>query len=63
MHCLLPFSVGHKSPLFLALNGMELAADDEDCLLTMLAVASGELSEEELELWFQKHSVLHPIQA
>lgn len=63
-----PFADGNKriafisGELFLTLNGMELTAEDENCLLTVLAVASGDLSEEELEAWFQKYSVLHTVQ-
>lgn len=63
-----PFTDGNKriafisGEVFLALNGMELVADDEDCLLTVLAVASGDMSEAELENWFRKHSVLRAEQ-
>ena len=46
--------------LFLALNGYELEADDADCVVTMLAVAGGGLSEDELAAWFQKTAVKTP---
>lgn len=37
--------------LFLALNGHELTAGDADCVLTMLAVAAGEISEARFAAW------------
>jgi death-on-curing protein len=40
---------------FLALNGLELGADDSQCVLVMLSVASGAFSEEELAGWIRKH--------
>jgi death-on-curing protein len=40
---------------FLALNGFELAADDSQCVLVILSVASGAFSEEELADWIRKH--------
>lgn len=43
--------------LFLSLNGYELVADDTDCVLTMMAVAAGELSEEELASWIRQHAL------
>lgn len=39
--------------LFLALNGVELAFAAEDAIRTMLTLAAGELSEEELAAWFR----------
>lgn len=37
--------------LFLNLNGHDLIADDASCVLTMLKVASGHMSEEEFAAW------------
>ncbi len=57
-----PFIDGNKRTafvaleLFLALNGWELTADDAGCVLTMLAMASGELNEAGLAAWVRKHS-------
>ena len=42
--------------LFLSLNGMELVADDASCVLTMLGVASGEVTEEAFAHWLRTHS-------
>lgn len=58
-----PFVDGNKrtafvaSELFLALNGYRLDADDTDCVLTMLAVAAGELEESAFAEWLRSHSV------
>ena len=41
--------------LFCALNGFELVANDSDCVLTMLAVASGEITEEAFANWLRAH--------
>jgi death-on-curing protein len=41
--------------LFLDLNGFELTADDAQCVLVMLSVASGAFSESELADWIGKH--------
>ena len=57
-----PFIDGNKRTafvaieLFLALNGMELHADDADCVMTMLSVAAGTLSEDDLAAWIRQHS-------
>ncbi len=57
-----PFIDGNKrisffaGEVFLALNGYELTADDGDCVLTMLAIADGSLSEEALSEWYTKNS-------
>lgn len=40
---------------FLALNGLELAADDSQCVLVILSVASGAFSEDELASWIRQH--------
>lgn len=58
-----PFVDGNKRSafvaveLFLALNGFELAADDAACVLTMLAVAAGDLSEDDFAAWIRMHMV------
>lgn len=41
--------------LFLALNGFLLTADDRQCVIVMLSVASGVFSEEELADWIRRH--------
>ena len=41
--------------LFLDLNGFELTADDAQCVLVMLSVASGAFSEGDLADWIGKH--------
>jgi death on curing protein len=43
--------------LFLRLNGFTLSAPDADCVLTMLAVAAGEISEEAFAAWLRGHAV------
>jgi death-on-curing protein len=54
-----PFVDGNKrtawvlARLFLALNGVKIAFAPEDAIRTMLALAAGELSEEELADWFR----------
>ena len=42
--------------LFLGLNGLRLVVTDNDCVLTMLSVAAGDLSEEEFAAWLRAHS-------
>lgn len=42
--------------LFLALNGFDLVAADVDCVVTMLQVASGEITEEAFAAWIRAHS-------
>ncbi len=57
-----PFVDGNKrtaavvSETFLALNGYELKASDAELVVAFLALAAGELSEEELADWFRQHS-------
>lgn len=41
--------------LFLALNGHELTADDAQCVLVMLSVASGSFSEAKLADWIRRN--------
>ncbi|WP_295853304.1 type II toxin-antitoxin system death-on-curing family toxin [uncultured Xylophilus sp.] len=56
-----PFVDGNKRTafvaveLFLALNGYTLDADDADCVMTMLAVASGTLDETAFAAWVRSH--------
>jgi death on curing protein len=46
--------------LFLELNGHELVASDADCVLTMLAVASGDITEPEFAAWLREHVAKKP---
>jgi death-on-curing protein len=39
--------------LFLALNDLELVADDQSCVVTMLKLAEGALSESEFANWIR----------
>jgi death on curing protein len=56
-----PFLDGNKrtafvaAELFLILNGLRLAADDTSCVLTMLDVAAGQISEEQFADWIDRH--------
>ena len=58
-----PFVDGNKrtaaviSETFLVLNGFELTATDAEVVVAFLALASGDLSEEELADWFRTHMV------
>lgn len=57
-----PFIDGNKRTafvaveLFLGLNGYVLRADDADCVLTMLALAAGELEEPAFAAWIRERS-------
>ncbi len=57
-----PFIDGNKrtafmvTELFLALNGQELIADDPSCLITMLRLAEGSLSETEFADWIRANT-------
>ncbi|HMO46777.1 MAG TPA: type II toxin-antitoxin system death-on-curing family toxin [Rubrivivax sp.] len=42
--------------LFLALNGLELIAEDADCVVTMLAAAAGQIDESAFARWLREHS-------
>lgn len=59
-----PFVDGNKRVAFSALftflgmNGVELQAPESDAVRTMLALASGELSEEDLARWVRESSRL-----
>jgi death on curing protein len=56
-----PFIDGNKrtawvlARLFLRLNGQQLVFDQHDAVRTVLALASGDLSEDELADWFRGH--------
>jgi death on curing protein len=56
-----PFVDGNKRTafvaveLFLELNGYEPAAGDADCVLTMLAVAAGQMEEPAFAAWLRQH--------
>lgn len=58
-----PFVDGNKraaliaTELFLALNGHEFVVGDADCVLTILALAAGELEEAEFAGWLREHVV------
>jgi death-on-curing protein len=59
-----PFLDGNKRTafvaveLFLRLNGYVLEADDATCVLAMLAVAAGEMDEQNFAGWIRKNTVL-----
>ena len=56
-----PFIDGNKRTafvaveLFLVLNGHELMASDADCVITMLGLAAGDLSEAAYAEWLRSH--------
>jgi death-on-curing protein len=58
-----PFADGNKRTafvaveLFLMLNGYDLVASDAECVLTMLALAAGDLSEARFAQWIREHHV------
>ena len=58
-----PFTDGNKrtawvlARLFLRLNSVTIAFDPEDAIRTVLALAAGELGEEELADWFRARIV------
>ncbi len=58
-----PFIDGNKRTgfvameLFLALNGFDLVAEDADCVLTMLGLAAGDISEADFAQWIKNHSL------
>jgi death-on-curing protein len=57
-----PFVDGNKrtallvSFAFLDVNGIEVTATQEDAYLTILGLAAGEISEEQLALWFERNT-------
>ena len=54
-----PFVDGNKrtayvvAEIFLTLNGLVLTSSDQDGIMTFLALAAGELREEQLAAWFR----------
>ena len=42
--------------IFCDLNGYELLADKEEAVRTVIAVAAGEMSEDELSRWISRHT-------
>ena len=46
--------------LFLQLNGWRLEVDDADCVLTMLQVATGDISEDAFADWLRLHAQKKP---
>jgi death-on-curing protein len=58
-----PFNDGNKrtgfvaAELFLRLNGYTLLADDANCVVTMLGVAAGDITEEAFAAWLRTHTV------
>jgi death-on-curing protein len=56
-----PFIDGNKraalitTELFLAMNGAELVVDDAECVLTVLALADGELEDAAFAAWLRRH--------
>jgi death-on-curing protein len=57
-----PFLDGNKrtslvvAELFLVLNGLELTATDAECVTAFLALAAGELTEDQLTQWIAGHT-------
>ena len=58
-----PFVDGNKraaliaTELFLALNGFDLVVGDVECVITILALAAGELEDVEFAGWLREHLV------
>ena len=58
-----PFLDGNKRTgfvamlMFLSLNGYQLVADDANKVLTVLAVAAGEMTEADFATWIRQHAV------
>ena len=56
-----PFTDGNKrsaaviSETFLTLNGQRLDVSDAELVVAFVALAAGELSEDELSYWFREH--------
>lgn len=61
-----PFVDGNKRTahvcyrVFLALNGVTIAASDEDKYITTLALAEGSLPEADFATWLRRHTQLDP---
>ena len=43
--------------VFLDVNGFEITATQEDACLTILGLAAGEISEDQLTLWFERNTI------
>ena len=43
--------------MFLSLNGYQLVADDANKVLTVLAVAAGEMTEADFATWIRQHTI------
>jgi death-on-curing protein len=62
-----PFVDGHKrtalvvSFSFLEVNGRSVNASQEDAYLTILGLAAGEISENQLAEWFERNSDPQPL--
>jgi death-on-curing protein len=60
-----PFIDGNKrtafvaGELFLDVNGLTLAASDEDCVITMLRLAGGEIDEDTFAQWLRANVTAH----
>jgi death-on-curing protein len=58
-----PFVDGNKrtalvvSFAFLDVNGLEVCASQEDAYLTILGLAAGDITEDELASWFERNTV------
>jgi death-on-curing protein len=58
-----PFVDGNRRTAFVAvetfllLNGIELVAGDADCVVAMLDLAAGEMTEAELAAWLADHTL------
>ena len=57
-----PFVDGNKrtallvSFVFLDVNGLDIIATQEDAYLTILGLAAGEITEDQLTLWFERNT-------
>jgi death-on-curing protein len=57
-----PFRDGNKraafltAVIFLGLNGLDFVAPEDEVVEKMLALAAGELGEEEIAMWFRSHT-------
>lgn len=47
------------SETFLMLNGYKLTCDDEELVATFLKLAAGELTPEQLSIWFHRWIAAH----
>lgn len=62
-----PFVDGNKRTAYVAMelflldHGVEFFAEDGDAVLTFVALAAGQISENELAVWIRKHSRPAPL--